>query len=396
MAFPIIAVATALLPELIRIIGGDRAGTAATQVADAVRTITGTDDPAEAQRTIETDPAKATELRVKLAEIAVEQQKAQLEAEDKRRQAELEELKTRTADTQGARGTMIQAIQAGSWTAWGAPLMSTIITLGFFVVVTLMIFGRTPDNNNLLNIVIGALVASFTAVVNFWLGSSQGSREKDATVQALQQSQAAQTTEAIRGIQSLATQPGRAGPTVPVVVPQGDNFARCLDVVFKHEGGFSDHPLDKGGPTNLGITMKTLKEFREKDVTVDDLKNLRPEEAREIYRARYWNVMRCNDLPPGVDLMVFDFGVNAGPGTSIRTLQGAAGVTVDGSIGPITLAAVRARSPAELLARFADRRMEHYRALESFPTFGAGWTNRTNAVKEAALRMAIEATAQRP
>jgi lysozyme family protein len=69
---------------------------------------------------------------------------------------------------------------------------------------------------------------------------------------------------------------------------------------------------------------------------------------------------------------------------------------VDGSIGPITLAAVRARAPAELLARFAERRMKHYESLSNFGTFGAGWTNRTNAVKDAALRMAIEASDARP
>ena len=116
-------------------------------------------------------------MRVKLAEIAVTQQRQQLEAQDKQRQAELDELRARLADTQGARGTMLDALRGGSPIAWGAPVMSTIITVGFFVVVILMVLGLVKQENNLLNITIGALVASFTAVVNFWLGSSQSSRD---------------------------------------------------------------------------------------------------------------------------------------------------------------------------------------------------------------------------
>jgi hypothetical protein len=407
MAVPLIAIAASLLPELVRLIAGDRAGTAATQVADAVRTITGTDDPAAAQAAL-ADPAKATELRVKLAEIALEQQRIQREAEDRRRQAELDELKARTTDLADARSKTLELARQGSPIAWGAPVMSTIIVVGFFAVLLVMVFKPFDQDATLtiqlLNIVIGALVASFTAVVNYWLGSSEGSRSKDETVRSLQAAQASTTTQAFREIreiaQTAASRPmesavGIAGLSAagapPASAQASDNFAACLDVVLQQEGGFSDHPDDPGGATKFGITLRTLADFREKPVTKEEVQALDRDEAKEIYRANYWNPMRCNELPRGVDLIAFDFGVNAGPRTAIKALQRAAGVTDDGSIGPITLAAIRAHLPANLVNRMSEERMKHYRALVTFDTFGAGWTNRNEAVKQAAVRMALEA-----
>jgi hypothetical protein len=403
MAVPLIAIAASLLPELVRLIAGDRAGTAAGQVAEAVRTITGTDDPAQAEAALAADPAKVSELRIKLAEIALDQQKAQLEAAEKKRQAELEEFRARTADVGDARSKTLELAKEGSAIAWGAPVVSTIITVGFFAVLLLMVFKPFDESATLtiqlLNVVIGALVASFTAVVNYWLGSSQGSRDKDETVRSLQAAQVTTTAQAMRDVREIAqTAAARTteliAPVAVAAVPvaaAGENFTACLDVVLLQEGGFSDHPADPGGATNFGITLKTLADFREKPVTKEDVQALTKDEAKEIYRANYWNPMRCNELPRGIDLMTFDFGVNAGPRTAIKALQRAAGVTDDGSIGPITLAAIRAHQPASLVNRMAEERLKHYRSLATFDTFGTGWSNRNEAVKQAALRMALEA-----
>jgi peptidoglycan hydrolase-like protein with peptidoglycan-binding domain len=403
MAFPLIAIAASLLPELLRLIAGDRAGTAATQVAEAVKTITGTDDPAAAQAALLADPAKASELRIKLAEIALEQQRIQRDAEEKQRQAELDELKARTADVGDARSKTLELAKQGSSIAWGAPVVSITITVGFFAVLLLMVFKPFDENATLtiqlLNVVIGALVASFTAVVNYWLGSSQGSRDKDATVRSLQAAQATTNSQALREVreiaQAAASRPAEAvAPlaiaALPTAAPAGENFAACLEIVLQQEGGFSDNPADPGGATKFGITLKTLADFREKPVTKEDVQALTKDEAREIYRANYWNTMSCNQLPRGIDLIAFDFGVNAGPRTAIKALQRAAGVTDDGSIGPVTLAAIRAHQPANLVNRMAAERMKHYRSLTTFDTFGTGWSNRNEAVKQAATRMVIE------
>jgi lysozyme family protein len=84
--------------------------------------------------------------------------------------------------------------------------------------------------------------------------------------------------------------------------------------------------------------------------------------------------------------MVFDFGVNAGPRTSVKLLQRAAGVVDDGSVGPRTLAAVKAASG--LIDALVEARLAHYRSLANFAAFGNGWTSRTRQVADLARAMA--------
>jgi len=146
-----------------------------------------------------------------------------------------------------------------------------------------------------------------------------------------------------------------------------------------------------------GITLRTLADWQglkldeltaaDKEKLLADLKALTRREAAEIYRANYWLPMRCGDLPAGIDLMVFDFGVNAGPRRSVKLLQRAAGVTDDGSVGPKTLAAVMAADPLAMIAEMADERLAYYRSLDNFDAFGAGWTNRTQQVSALARAM---------
>jgi lysozyme family protein len=84
---------------------------------------------------------------------------------------------------------------------------------------------------------------------------------------------------------------------------------------------------------------------------------------------------------------VFDFAVNAGPGRSAKILQTAVGVPADGAIGPITLAAVNAQDPVELIEKFSQAKEDFYRSLNTFETFGKGWLNRVSAVKIKASSM---------
>jgi lysozyme family protein len=115
-----------------------------------------------------------------------------------------------------------------------------------------------------------------------------------------------------------------------------------------------------------------------------------PHIARAIYRSLYWNPLRADALPVGVDLSVFDMGVNAGIWRSARLLQQALGFTgdeVDGSVGPETLGAAATFDARALVDDLADGQADFYRSLAEFDTFGAGWLNRTEARRAAALAM---------
>lgn len=399
---PLVAIATSILPDLIKIIAGDKAGTVATDVANAVQTITGETDPAAAKARIAADPATATNLQVKLAQIALSAAKQQNDEADAQRQAQLAELQQRLADVQNARTNLLSLATGKSPIAWVAPSISFLVMIGFYVLLAILIvyYGTNKDvaQNQLVNICIGALVAAFSTVVNFWLGSSKGSQDKDqvqaAQTTAVLRTQAEQTATALNTA-SVAT--GKAAAITAGAAPRGggapetdnsSNFNQCLAVVFAEEGGYTNDPNDRGGPTNFGITLADLREWRnDPNLTADDVKNMTRAEAQEIYRSRYWNPMQCGDVPNGIDLELFDFGVNAGIRTSVRTLQAVVGVTADGSIGPITLAATKAGDPHTIIQNFSTRRLDYYRSLPGWVHFGAGWTNRTNSVEQTALRM---------
>lgn len=166
------------------------------------------------------------------------------------------------------------------------------------------------------------------------------------------------------------------------------NFQRCLAHVLIHEGGYSDHPSDPGGATNLGITRVVLEEWRSRPTSKQDVRDLTREEAATIYAARYWAPVRGDDLPAGIDLAVFDCAVNQGVGRAVRFLQQSARVVVDGEIGPATLRAVTSANQELLLIEFMARRMNAYGLLaKSFKVFGLGWSRRLMAVHAEALSM---------
>ena len=170
-----------------------------------------------------------------------------------------------------------------------------------------------------------------------------------------------------------------------------DNFERSLAVVLAHEGGYVDHPSDPGGATNMGITRRTLAEWRGvapyTDLPKAEVRALTRAEAEAIYRARYWDACRCADMPAGLDLALFDFAVNSGPFRAVTTLQALVGVARDGIVGPVTLGAVAERAPAALIEALCRERLGFLERLATFATFGRGWTKRVGAVREAALAM---------
>jgi len=152
-------------------------------------------------------------------------------------------------------------------------------------------------------------------------------------------------------------------------------FQRAVSFTLDEEGGYSNDPRDSGGPTNFGITIGTLSHWRGGTCTPSDVRALGKPEAIAIYFALYWSPVRAWALPHGVDLVVFDFGVNAGVGTSAYQLQAAVGAEQDGIIGPITALAAR-RTGSVLIGKLSDSHAAFYRSLNKFPIYGNGWLGR--------------------
>jgi len=159
------------------------------------------------------------------------------------------------------------------------------------------------------------------------------------------------------------------------------NFAEALQTVLREEGGFSDHPLDPGGMTNLGVTRRVWEEWTGHPVTVRQMTELTPVKVAPMYRRKYWDKVRGDELPAGIDLVVFDAAVNSGPGRAAKWLQACVGVDVDGDIGPKTLAAVNAFNATQLIDDYGRRRLSFLLDLPTWNTFGKGWTTRIASVK---------------
>lgn len=167
-----------------------------------------------------------------------------------------------------------------------------------------------------------------------------------------------------------------------------ENFRDCLTMLLKHEGGFVNHPQDPGGMTNLGVTKAVYEDWLDRMVTEQEMRDLSSEDVGPLYKQRYWDRARCDDLPSGVDWVVFDWSVNSGVSRAAKALQRFVGVESDGSIGPMTIQAVKMYQPAEIIEAMGKMRQDFYEGLSTFDTFGRGWTRRNEETTAKALEMA--------
>lgn len=166
-----------------------------------------------------------------------------------------------------------------------------------------------------------------------------------------------------------------------------NNFEIALKKVLVHEGGWSDHPRDPGGATNRGVIQRTYDAYRRnKGLPTRSVRFLETAELNEIYRRQYWDVVKGDLLPPGIDYVLFDGAVNSGPVQSGKWLQRALGSAykgkVDGVIGQQTLDAIATFEDHDhLVARIIQQREKFLRALKTFDAFGKGWMRRITDVK---------------
>lgn len=152
-----------------------------------------------------------------------------------------------------------------------------------------------------------------------------------------------------------------------------DGFDAAVRFVLSQEGEWSHDPRDAGGTARYGISSRAHPDV--------DLKTLTPEGAIAIYKARYWDLLGLDGLPPPLALAVFDGAVQHGPGQGVRLLQSALVVPRDGVIGPQTRRAAATLSWSTILVRYLAYRQQLYHGLPGYGVFGLGWTRRLFALQ---------------
>lgn len=169
-------------------------------------------------------------------------------------------------------------------------------------------------------------------------------------------------------------------------------WSKALAFTLLAEGGWYDDP--RGGPTNHGITLDTYREYAgNHDLTADDLRAIPDATVSDLYSTRFWAHMGCDALPAGADLMVFDAGVMSGVQNSLYLLQRAVGVTVDGNIGPKTLAAIQMRAPARTIELIRLQQWRYYGEVHGAnPALIGAWRARLTKRTWAAQDVALQAT----
>ena len=165
------------------------------------------------------------------------------------------------------------------------------------------------------------------------------------------------------------------------------NFEQCMGGLLEHEGGYVNHPSDPGGETNLGVTRAVYEQYAGRQVMDGEMEGLTHDDVYPLYKENYWDRVRGDDLPSGVDWAVFDWGVNSGTSRAAKALQRVVGVEQDGGIGPMTLQAVSSGESAGIIDQLHYMREGFYRSLSTFDTFGRGWLRRNDETKDQALNL---------
>lgn len=151
------------------------------------------------------------------------------------------------------------------------------------------------------------------------------------------------------------------------------NYDACLKKTLAYEGGYTNHPSDPGGPTNWGITIHDARMYWKADATAADVKAMPLSVAKEIYRTRYWGKMNCDADPVGVDLCVFDYGVNSGTGRAI----------------PLR-AKTKQDNIVAWIKAYCAARLSFLHGLRTWGVFGKGWGSRVADVEATAVKMALQ------
>lgn len=165
-----------------------------------------------------------------------------------------------------------------------------------------------------------------------------------------------------------------------------------------HEGGYTNHPSDPGGPTNHGITIYDANRYlnpalsdnppwRQSDLAF--MMAMTSAQADTIYKVKYWDAVKCDLLEPGPDYAVFDYSVNSGVGRAGRVLRRVLRLPDDTSnVDEAVIKAANAKDAAELVRLICDERLRFVQGLSTWPVFGRGWSRRIAEVRAHGLNIA--------
>ncbi|MGM9763369.1 MAG: glycoside hydrolase family 108 protein [Candidatus Cryptobacteroides sp.] len=161
------------------------------------------------------------------------------------------------------------------------------------------------------------------------------------------------------------------------------DFIKFAPLLLQLEGGFSYNRYDKGGPTNMGVTLKTYQAYCGEDKNAADLKQMSYGVWRGIMKDMYWDKCRADEIrSQSLAEIIVDWHVNSGL-VAIRKVQEIAGVKPDGIFGPATLSAVNSHNPHELFDRILAARKQFFvnivKRAPNQKIFMNGWMNRLNS-----------------
>ena len=168
------------------------------------------------------------------------------------------------------------------------------------------------------------------------------------------------------------------------------NVNQLAPFILKWEGGFVNDPADLGGATNMGVTIGAWKSCGydkdgDGDIDVDDLRLLTREDVvNRVLKPHYWDRWKADDIKSQSVANILVDWVWASGAHGIKIPQRLLGVSVDGIVGPKTLAAVNARNPRELFDMIKIARFDFFedicRKRPANNKFKRGWMNRINDI----------------
>lgn len=169
------------------------------------------------------------------------------------------------------------------------------------------------------------------------------------------------------------------------------DFNKYFEELLRHEGGYVDNSNDRGGATNLGVTIGVWERYGydkdgDGDIDKEDIKLLSKEDARMIAKKLYWDKVWGDYIGnQSIAEFLFDWAYNSGPATAIKKLQNILNVKPDGVLGKNTLQALNCMDQKELFDKLFQSRKDFFHAIvKSRPAnkvFLKGWMNRLNSFK---------------